>query len=221
MLINNTMRPGDHDVMLEGVVGHLEAVLTIPEHRNPTYVALLGHPHSLQGGTMNNKVVTTLVRVFKELGIASLRFNFRGVGKSQGVYDAGIGESEDMLLIANQLTQAIPSAQCVFAGFSFGSYVAYRAAAHHSSALLITVAPAVQHYDYQAFHPAPMPWILVQGDEDEVVPSDAVYAFAAAQTPSICVLRFPEATHFFHGQLIALKTRLMNAVFSKLAGVGC
>ncbi|TID94430.1 hypothetical protein DIZ66_18465, partial [Legionella pneumophila] len=81
--------PGEHELMLEGLVGPLEAVLTVPEDVDTRYVAFLGHPHSLQGGTMNNKVVTTMARAFKELHIPSIRFNFRGVGQSGGHYDNG------------------------------------------------------------------------------------------------------------------------------------
>lgn len=90
---------GDHPLLLSGLAGQLEAVLSVPENMNPSYVGIIGHPHSLQGGTMNNKVVTTMARAFKELGIPSLRFNFRGVGQSSGSYDDGIGESEDMLAL--------------------------------------------------------------------------------------------------------------------------
>ncbi len=197
-------------MMLPGAVGPLEACLTVPESVNTHYLALLGHPHSLQGGTMNNKVVTTLVRVFKELGIASLRFNFRGVGASAGVYDAGVGESEDMLCLSAQCAAAFPDATLCFAGFSFGSYVAYRAAAQYPHALLVTVAPSVHHFDYTEWPRKPAPWLIVQGDLDEVVPSSVVLDFAV--NASLPVLGFPEAGHFFHGQLIALKARLVEAI---------
>src|SRR5205085_2607786 len=99
-LTNKLNTPGEHFFTFVGPVGLLEAALNVPENVDKRYIALLGHPHSLQGGTMNNKVVTTLVRVFKDLGIASLRFNFRGVGQSAGVFDEGIGESDDMLVLA-------------------------------------------------------------------------------------------------------------------------
>ena len=160
---------------------------------------------------MHNKVVTTLVRAFKELGIASIRFNFRGVGQSAGEYDAGLGESEDMLLLARDWLHALPDAQICFAGFSFGSYVAYRAASQCKHAMLITVAPSVHHYDYTEFTPMPSPWIVVQGDQDELVPMPLVTDFVE-RFPDITLLRFENTSHFFHGQLIPLKQRLIDAI---------
>ncbi len=203
--------PGDHAFIFQGLVGQLETILTVPTHANPRYIAILGHPHSLQGGTMHNKVVTTLVRAFKEMGIASIRFNFRGVGESAGEYDAGMGESEDMLLLARQCLKEMPEIGVLFAGFSFGSYVAYRAAAQCKQVLLITVAPPVHHYDYTEFTPAPAPWIVLQGEQDEVVPLSLIQDFVA-MSPALKLLVFTETTHFFHGKLIPLKDRLIEAM---------
>lgn len=160
---------------------------------------------------MHNKVVTTVVRAFKEMGIASIRFNFRGVGESAGEYDAGLGESEDMLLIARQVSHDNPKATILFAGFSFGSYVAYRAASQYKHGLLITIAPSVHHYDYTEFTPIPAPWIVVQGDQDEIVPLSLVQDFVR-QSPALDLLVFAETTHFFHGKLIPLKERLIDAM---------
>ena len=208
---------GEHLFTFSGIAGPIEVALTVPDHVDKRYIAILGHPDSLQGGTMNNKVVTTLVRSFKELHIASLRFNFRGVGHSAGVYDKGIGESDDMLLLARQWIQEQPNVQLLFAGFSFGSYVAYRAAAHSKSSLLITIAPPVHHYDYHEFIPAPAPWIVVQGDDDEVVPVQLVLDFIAQTSPPIPLLRFAETGHFFHGKLIDLRARLIEIIKTLVA----
>ncbi|MDX2346813.1 MAG: hypothetical protein QNK11_08085 [Legionella sp.] len=202
--------PGAHYGMLLGAMGALEACLTIPEEKQGEYIALLGHPHSLKGGTMQNKVVTTLARVFRERGIPSLRFNFRGVGASEGEYDAGIGESDDMLLIAAQIKALYPEKKLLFAGFSFGSFVAYRAAAQISNSLLLTIAPPVNHFDFEMFEVTPKPWILVQGDADEVIPAELVFEFAEKR--AITVLEFAETTHFFHGKLMEFKTRVLEAL---------
>jgi len=202
--------PGEHLLTLDGAIAPLQACLTIPEAMSTRYLAILGHPHSLQGGTMNNKVITTLARTFKELGIASVRFNFRGVGATPGVYDAGIGESDDMLCVAAACLRALPDAQLCFAGFSFGSYVAYRAAAQQAHALLISIAPPVHHYDYFEFQLDATSWFIVQGEADDVSPLPLVLDFAKKK--SLQVLCFPEAGHFFHGQLIALKTRLLDVI---------
>jgi alpha/beta superfamily hydrolase len=210
---------GEHLFTFTGIAGPLEAILTVPEHVDKRYIAILGHPDSLQGGTMHNKVVTTLARAFKELRIASLRFNFRGVGQSAGVYDKGIGESEDMLLFARQWQQERPDAHLIFAGFSYGSYVAYRAAAHSKSSLLITIAPPIHHYDYNEFIPAPAPWIVLQGDDDEVVPLALVLDFIAQTSPPIPLLRFAETGHFFHGKLIDLRARLIETIKAHVAAL--
>ncbi len=209
MLTAKLNTPGQHGLLLPGIVGLIEAELTVPEHFNHQYVAVLGHPHSLQGGSMQNKVVTTLVRTYKDLGIASLRFNFRGVGHTAGVYDDGFGESDDMLFLAKQFIDETPAVTLIFAGFSFGSYVAYRAAAQCPHALLVTIAPSVEHYNYEEFSTPPSPWIVAQGDSDEVVPAPTVIAFAKRQNPPLPVLMFEGTSHFFHGKLIDLKTRLL------------
>lgn len=207
---------GEHALTLQGAVGKIEAILTVPSQNNPTHMVFLGHPHSLQGGTMNNKVVTTLARVFKELGIPSLRFNFRGVGESAGVYDAGIGESEDMLLLVQQWQAQWPELKLIFAGFSFGSYVAYRAAAQADSKLLITVAPAVHHYNYGEFDRDPSPWLVVQGEDDEVVPQALVFDFVQQAKTTIDLIPFANTGHFFHGKLIELKATLMDYISSEV-----
>lgn len=202
--------PGEHAGFLPGCVGLLDARLMVPDVKSSMHVALLGHPHSLKGGSMQNKVVTTLVRALKAHGIPSLRFNFRGVGASQGTYDAGIGESDDMLQLASQVGRVMPNSTFLFAGFSFGAFVAYRAAAQTAHKLLITVAPPVNHFDFTTFSPEPDPWVLFQGDEDEVIPSDIVLDFAV--TRDITVTRFVETGHFFHGKLTDLKAHVLDAL---------
>ena len=159
---------------------------------------------------MNNKVVTTLARTFKDCNMPSIRFNFRGVGQSLGCYDDGMGESEDMLLLLNEWQQHRPHARIILAGFSFGSYVAYRAAAKCRSALLITVAPPVHHYDYQEFSVSP--WVVLHGDDDEVVPLERVLDFVAHTSSPPALLRFPETSHFFHGKLMALRQRVTDVI---------
>lgn len=204
-------QPGEHAFAFSGEVGTLEAILSVPSDYNKTTIALLGHPHSLHGGTMNNKVVTTLARVFKELGIASIRFNCRGVGHSQGEYDAGVGESNDLLHLAALCQHDLPGVKFIFAGFSFGAYVTYRAAAQCPHELLISIAPAVHHHDFTAFMPAPSPWIVVQGDVDELVPIELTRAFVAA-SPAIIYLECADTSHFFHGKLIALQSLLIQTI---------
>lgn len=218
-MFNNELltKAGEHSFSFKGAANHqLEAALIVPENFNQKHIALLGHPHSLQGGTMQNKVVTTLARTYKELGIASIRFNFRGVGASEGKYDNGQGESEDMLTLVSNLEEILPNISILFAGFSFGSYVAYRSAAQYPNLLLITVAPPVHHYDYTEFS-QPTPWIVVQGDKDEVVPAQLVYDFCEYSNPPLELLNFFDTGHFFHGKLIELKDRLVALIPTKVS----
>lgn len=214
-LVDVCQKSGEHRGFLPGRMGALEACLTVPEHITGQYIALLGHPHSLKGGSMQNKVVTTLVKLFKTLGIPSLRFNFRGVGASEGLYDAGLGESDDMLDLALLCQEALPEAKLLFAGFSFGSFVAYRAASQIEHDLLLTVAPPVNHFDFTSFPEDPAPWVLVQGDDDEVIPAKLVLEFAA--TREISVIRFAETGHFFHGKLIELQAELLDMLCEMMA----
>lgn len=207
---------GEHVLTLSGPVGDIEACLTVPSEINQQYFAVLGHPHSLQGGSMNNKVVTTMARTFRDLGIVSLRFNFRGVGGTEGQYDEGVGESEDMLSIIADLSFLFPQARCLLAGFSFGSYVTYRAACQSNCPLLISIAPPVHHYDYTEFGNDPDNWLVVQGDADEVVPYQTVMDFFKQEKPQAVVETFTESGHFFHGKLIALKQRLSEMIADKL-----
>lgn len=206
---------GEHPFIFSGATGKLEGILTIPETQNinpPATIAILGHPHSLHGGTMQNKVVTTMAKAFREKNIPSLRFNFRGVGNSEGHYDAGLGESEDMVILTKQWLQEMPDTGVIFAGFSFGSYVTYRAAAQMKHQLLLSIAPAVHHYDYQEFPQNPHPWFIIQGDLDEVVAAKTVSQFAENVQPPIPVIHMPEASHFFHGKLLELKAHIQQLI---------
>ena len=220
MLITNKLNtPGEHQLLFPGAKGLLEVVINIPINVDKRYIAIIGHPHPLHGGTMNNKVVTTLVRVFKDLNLASIRFNFRGVGKSEGSYDEGLGESEDLLILARACLNEITGVKLLFAGFSFGSYVAYRAASLCESSLLISVAPPVHHYDFQEFKKIPTPWIVAQGDDDELVSLQLVLDFIEKIAPPITLIRFNDTDHFFHGKLIELKTELITKIRENVVAI--
>jgi len=206
--------PGEHTLFLQGKGGALEAVLSSPANLRLNYLAILGHPHPLYGGTMQNKVVTTLVRTFNELGIPSLRFNFRGVGRSEGAYSGGSGESEDMFEVLKQLGESNASLRFCLAGFSFGSYVTFMTAAKAKQAvsLLVSVAPPVGHFNFDERDRFTGPWIIVQGEEDEVVPPQAVYEWYEALEPKPVLIKMPETTHFFHSRLGDLKEHLLKHI---------
>ena len=207
--------PGVHTEIISGLVGNLELIIEVPTHPDPRYLAILGHPHSLQGGTMQNKVVTTMARAFRDLQIPSIRFNFRGVGLSEGVYADGHGESDDMLYIISLCH--VPGRMIFFAGFSFGSYVAFKTLSQYQSKFsgstgLITIAPPVHHYDYSLPLSTATPWLIVIGEADEVVPLDLVTNFAQTRIPKPKFEYFLHTGHFFHGKLLDLKAVLQSHI---------
>lgn len=215
MLSDKLTIPGVHKELISGPMGDIDVILEVPADVDSRYLAILGHPHSLQGGTMQNKVVTTMARAFRELSIASIRFDFRGVGRSAGDYDAGKGESEDMLYLLSLCGQM--HERVFFAGFSFGSYVAYNALLQHQrastqAAALITIAPSVHNYDYSLGLTPHTPWLIVMAEEDEIVPASLITEFAKTHVSEPALEAFPEASHFFHGKLLDLKATLQTHI---------
>lgn len=202
---------------IEGPAGPLESVAACPDPavERPASVVVL-HPHSLHGGTLQNKVVHTVARSFTELGARSVRFNFRGVGKSGGAYAAGIGETEDALAVLTWLRTRRPDDAIFLAGFSFGAYVALRAAATFPLAGLLTIAPAVHLYDFDRLAAPRVPWIMFQGERDEVVAAPAVREWAARQSPPPRLVTFPDASHFFHQRLHELRAAITEHFASLL-----
>lgn len=232
--------PMQREITMTGPVGQLEGVLHLPEARplsptlsratseganeslrefnvnEPRAIAVIAHPLPTMGGTMENKIVTTLAKTFAELGFATLRFNFRGVGASYGEFDSGNGEMEDMLAVIEHAKNAFGELPLVLAGFSFGGYVAARTAQQIQPRKLVLIAPAVGRFAPSALldlngvgalrtgMPAVPPGTLViHGEQDEVIPlADALDWARPQQLP---VIVFPEAGHFFHGHLNQLK----------------
>ena len=193
---------------IPGPVGNLEVACALPVVEEIGGIAIICHPHPLFGGAMGNKVVTTLERFFRERGFATLRFNFRGVGASEGVFDDGMGESEDLQAVAQFARRYFANLPLMLAGFSFGSFVAARMANTLGAAQLLSIAPPVGKWDFAALDRPRMPWTIVQGELDEVVEPQAVYDFAAQTQPPPTLIRLPEATHFFHGKLLELRAAL-------------
>lgn len=197
---------------IPGPAGQIEAILDKPEDARTDYVAVICHPHPLHGGTMSNKVVTTLARAFRELNMVSLRFNFRGIGQSEGEFADAIGETDDCLAAVDWVSTQFPGAKLILAGFSFGSYCAYRAQSQRDTAITISVAPPVHHYDFTTL-PSPVgDWIVLMGDDDDVVPSDQVYDWLSTLAEAPTLIRFEAAGHFFHGKLVAFRQRLIEAL---------
>ena len=201
--------PSQRNVIFAGPSGQLEGVLHLPDEA-PQAFAVVAHPLPTMGGTMENKVVTTLAKAFAELGFAALRFNFRGVGNSAGEFDSGNGEVEDVLSVVRHAREEFGHLPLILSGFSFGGYVQARAAQHlHPQPhRLVLVAPAVgrsvpSFEDSTSMPHVPHNTLLIHGEQDEVVPLADVMDWARQQHLPIVVL--PGAEHFFHGRLTQLK----------------
>ena len=191
-----------------GPAGAIECAIDQPLQTPSRGLAVLCHPHPLHGGTMDNKVVQTLARAFVGLGYTAVRFNFRGIGLSQGAWDEGRGEVDD----ASAVIQAhrLPGQALVVGGFSFGGYVASHAAARlpaeQAAERVVLIAPAVANFTLAA---VPADTLVVHGEADDVVPLAACFDWARPQSLPITVL--PGAGHFFHGQLALLKQIVTGA----------
>ncbi len=194
---------------LAGPAGQIEARLEFPDgSESPRVFGVACHPHSLKGGTMDNKVTHTLARAMVECGAPAFRFNFRGVGASGGAFDRGRGEADDLAAVVEEGRRRFPGAALWLGGFSFGAFVALRAARQVAPEKLIAIAPPVVGYGLGDVDSPDCEWMLAQGDADDVVPPDAVLSWAAAQPrqPRLHVLA--GAGHFFHGRLHELKPLL-------------
>jgi alpha/beta superfamily hydrolase len=194
---------------LDGPAGAIECAIDLPA-AEPRGTAIICHPHPQFGGTMDNKVVQTLARAALQLGWRSVRFNFRGVGGSQGAWDEGIGEIDDALAVI----AARRDGPLLLAGFSFGGYVAASAAQRLAddakAARLVLVAPSTLK---QTVPVVPSGTIVVQGEADDVVPLAATLDWARPQSLPLVVL--PGVGHFFHGQLGLLKTVLVRELLAR------
>ena len=205
-------------LLLPGAAGAIELACGVPaaEAEPRAGVAIVAHPHPLQGGTMHNKVVTIAERALLELGLATVRFNFRGVGRSEGVHDDGVGETDDLVQVAEWALAQRPGDVLWLAGFSFGSYVTLRAASRLPARQLVLIAPPVGRWDFSMVAAPACPWLVVQGEDDEIVDAPAVFAWAAALEPPATLIRMPETGHFFHRRLMDLRGALKNALASNL-----
>jgi alpha/beta superfamily hydrolase len=200
------MNQATQTLSLPGEAGTLEALIDLPADGVVQGTAVIAHPHPLFGGTMHNKVVQTLARAFVQSGWRAVRFNFRGVGASEGAYDEGRGEVRDMLRVIDQLA---PEGPLALAGFSFGAFVT----THVVQALgdqrlphaLVLVGTAASRFEVAA-----VPQVLherclvLHGEQDETVPLASVMDWARPQSLPITVI--PGVEHFFHGQLPLLKS---------------
>jgi alpha/beta superfamily hydrolase len=200
-------------LFIDGPAGPLEAVVEDTAPAGTSY-AVVCHPHPLFGGTMDNKVVTTLARALHETGIPTLRFNFRGVGASAGAFDQGVGETADADAVAAWGALRWPGRTLVIAGFSFGGYVGLRLAQQRVPRHLITVAPAIQRFDASDMTVPRCPWLVVQGDADDMVDPAAVINWVNGLEPKPRLVVLKGVGHFFHGRLRELQDAVVDAIRS-------
>lgn len=190
--------PRPEALEIPGPAGPLEAIVEDPGGEPPA-LAVVCHPHPLYQGTMRNKVVHTVARAANRLGAPAVRFNFRGVGASAGAWDEGRGETGDALAVIEWARRRWPGRPLWLAGFSFGAFVALNAAARAAPAALVTIAPAVSRFPHGELADPGCPWLVVQGEADELTDYREVVAWAGRRPASLALL--PETSHFFHGRL--------------------
>lgn len=198
--------PNSEQIDITGPAGNLQALLETPQKGTPAGGAVVCHPHPLHGGTMQNKVAHTLARSFVGSGFAALRFNFRGVGASDGRFDNGEGEVGDVLAAAAWLRSRLPGRPLWLAGFSFGAAMAVCAAVEKTPDGLVSIAPAVSRFAGNLAHQPDCPWLILQGDNDELVDVDETIAWVNSLAPGPELEIFAETEHFFHGRLVMLRS---------------
>ncbi|MCO7224020.1 alpha/beta hydrolase [Pleionea sp. CnH1-48] len=195
--------------LIDGPVGQIEVVVDLPPAElQRKGMVICCHPHPVHGGAMTNKVIHTVARTIAEMGLAAVRFNFRGVGKSAGEYDEGQGERDDLRAVIAWAQTQWPDYTLWLSGFSFGSYIAAMIAHEYELAQLISIAPPVHRFDFSDFvHPG-CHWLVVMGDADEVVDFDGVEEWITSLLPAPEFVVMESAGHFFHGRLLDLKAEL-------------
>ena len=197
---------------IAGPAGNLEGLLELAVDTEPKAAVVVCHPHPVHGGTMQNKVAHTLARAFLRLDFAALRFNFRGVGESDGAFDDGNGELADVLAAVDWLRERYPELPLWLAGFSFGAAMSIRAAVEFEPAGLVSIAPAAYRFAGDLSVQPDCPWLIIHGEDDELVPIDESVAWADSLEPGPELLVFPETSHFFHGKLVEMRNAVQGFV---------
>jgi len=216
-MTTNPQQFPEKSFFVQGPAGAIECLASSPnESEARKTVGIICHPHPLFGGTMHNKVTHMIEKAYRELGLHTVRFNFRGVGESAGEFDNGVGETDDLLAIYHWIKDILPEYDIWLAGFSFGSYTALRACPEIKPSQFLTVAPPVERYDYSELPIPDCPWLVIQGEDDDVVTPKAVYDYVNGLDPRPQLVTF-KAGHFFHRRLIDLKGAIVNGILRQLA----
>ncbi|MEC9022118.1 MAG: alpha/beta hydrolase [Pseudomonadota bacterium] len=213
------------EVIITGPEGRIEGRYHPPKEPNAP-IALILHPHPQQGGTMNNRIVYDLFNIFSKRDFATLRFNFRGVGRSQGEYDEGVGELSDAATAMDWLQAANPDAkQCWVAGFSFGAWICMQLLMRRPEIdSFISIAPPTNKYDFSFLAPCPSSGLLVHGADDAMVPEEATSGLnkklSAQKRIKISYKVVKGANHFFHkkeSELGQLVSKYLDTQFKQIA----
>lgn len=210
--------PKTEEVLIDGPAGRLEGLFEQPATGAVTGAAVVCHPHPVHGGTLQNKVTHTLARAFLACGFATLRFNFRGVGKSEGEFDEGAGELDDALAATRWIRDRHRVPPLWIAGFSFGAAIAVKTAGRISADGLVSVAPAITRVAGDSVPQPSCPWLVIQGEDDELVDPQETIAWINGLDPGPELLMFPETGHFFHGKLVPLREAVGDFVSGHLKG---
>ena len=199
---------------LPGPAGGLEVAVDLPDDDVAALplVAIICHPLPTEGGTMHNKVVTMAGRSLRELGATTVRFNFRGTGASDGEFDEGRGEVEDLRAVASWVRAQRSGQRLWLAGFSFGAFVSLAASADIEPGMLISIAPPAGRWDFDSIQLPSFPWLVIQGEEDEIVDPQAVYDWLDRADAQAELVRIPDSGHFFHRKLMDLRGAIKNGV---------
>ena len=204
--------PVTEKLFLAGPAGRLEAILDRPGEGALEGAVVVCHPHPQHGGTMHNKVTYTLARAFVRSGYEVLRFNFRGTEASEGRYDDGIGELDDALAAIEFMRARHGAYPLWLAGFSFGAAIGVKAAVATHVDGLISVAPAISRFASGLVSQPDCPWLIIQGDEDELVDVEETVAWVDSLEPGPELLIINGGEHFFHGRLTELRQAVMDFV---------
>jgi uncharacterized protein len=200
-------------LLLPGPAGAIEVSVDFPDPVEARAgLAVICHPHPLEGGTMHNKVVTMLARSLRELGLVTARFNFRGVGLSEGSYDNGRGETFDLLAVGQWAQQGLPDRALWLGGFSFGAWISLLGARDLPAAQVISIAPPAGRWDFSAVQAPACPWLVIQGETDEIVSPKAVYDWLDTFEQPPTLVKMPDTSHFFHRRLMDLRGAIKNGV---------
>ena len=203
----------EEEIFIPGELGEIQAkVLPVSDS---SVLALVCHPHPLHQGTMDNKVVVTMVKAFAKLGFSTVRFNYRGVGKSDGAYGDITGEVADCERVLEYVKSHYKPQKVILAGFSFGAFVAAKTCCLHGGDLLISIAPSVVNMPYAQLANLSLPWQVVHGDADEVVSYAKSLEFFENKS-NVEYITFKETGHFFHGKLVELANTVSEYVNSKI-----